>query len=63
MLVLALISAITFARKYERVIVFRLGRLFPEPKGPAWGSQTQAATNPLPAQALPQPEYAPGVRL
>src|SRR6476660_6554605 len=28
------ISAIKVAREYERGIVFRLGRLFPEPKGP-----------------------------
>jgi regulator of protease activity HflC (stomatin/prohibitin superfamily) len=34
MLVLFLISAIKVAREYERAIVFRLGRLFPEPKGP-----------------------------
>ena len=32
--VLFLISAIKVAREYERGIVFRLGRLFPEPKGP-----------------------------
>jgi regulator of protease activity HflC (stomatin/prohibitin superfamily) len=34
MLILFLISAIKVAREYERGIVFRLGRLFPEPKGP-----------------------------
>jgi regulator of protease activity HflC (stomatin/prohibitin superfamily) len=34
LLVLVLISAIKVAREYERAIVFRLGRLFPEPKGP-----------------------------
>src|ERR1043165_8076201 len=34
LLVLFLISAIKVARAYERGIVFRLGRLFPEPKGP-----------------------------
>jgi regulator of protease activity HflC (stomatin/prohibitin superfamily) len=34
MLVLFLISAIKVAREYERGIVFRLGRLLPEPKGP-----------------------------
>src|SRR5436309_6799817 len=34
LLVLFLISAITVAREYERGIVFRLGRLLPEPKGP-----------------------------
>jgi regulator of protease activity HflC (stomatin/prohibitin superfamily) len=33
-LILFLISAIKVAREYERGIVFRLGRLFPEPKGP-----------------------------
>jgi len=33
-LVLFVISAIKVAREYERAIVFRLGRLFPEPKGP-----------------------------
>src|SRR5579884_1637000 len=33
-LVLFLISALKVAREYERGIVFRLGRLFPEPKGP-----------------------------
>ena len=32
--VLFLISAIKVAREYERWIVFRLGRLLPEPKGP-----------------------------
>src|SRR5256714_13175124 len=34
LLVLFLFSAIKVAREYERGIVFRLGRLFPEPKGP-----------------------------
>ena len=34
LLVLFPISAIKVAREYERGIVFRLGRLFPEPKGP-----------------------------
>jgi len=34
LLVLFLISALKVAREYERGIVFRLGRLFPEPKGP-----------------------------
>src|SRR5881397_1617028 len=34
LVVLFLISAIKVAREYERAIVFRLGRLFPEPKGP-----------------------------
>src|SRR5437879_1524753 len=33
-LVLVRLSAIKVAREYERGIVFRLGRLFPEPKGP-----------------------------
>lgn len=33
-LVLFLISAIKVARKYERGIFFRRGRLFPEPKSP-----------------------------
>src|SRR5947207_314354 len=33
-LVLFLISAIKVAREYERGIIFRLGRLLPEPKGP-----------------------------
>jgi regulator of protease activity HflC (stomatin/prohibitin superfamily) len=37
-LVLFLISAIKVAREYERGIVFRLGRLLPEPKGPACSS-------------------------
>src|SRR6266576_1827130 len=32
--VLFLIAAIKVAREYERGIVFRLGRLFPKPKGP-----------------------------
>ena len=31
---LFLVSAIRVIREYERAIVFRLGRLFPEPKGP-----------------------------
>src|SRR5881392_3103879 len=34
LLVLFLMSAIKVAREYERGIVFRLGRLFPQPKGP-----------------------------
>jgi regulator of protease activity HflC (stomatin/prohibitin superfamily) len=34
LVVLFLIAAIKVAREYERGIVFRLGRLFPEPKGP-----------------------------
>ena len=33
-LVLFLIAAVKVAREYERGIVFRLGRLLPEPKGP-----------------------------
>src|SRR6476469_284141 len=33
-LALFLISAIKVSREYERGIVFRLGRLLPEPKGP-----------------------------
>jgi len=34
LLVLLLVSALKVAREYERAIVFRLGRLLPEPKGP-----------------------------
>jgi len=34
LLILFLVSALKVAREYERGIVFRLGRLFPEPKGP-----------------------------
>jgi regulator of protease activity HflC (stomatin/prohibitin superfamily) len=34
LLILFLVSAIKVAREYERGIVFRLGRLLPEPKGP-----------------------------
>src|SRR5438105_9552861 len=34
LVVLFLISAIKVAREYERGIVCRLGRLFPQPKGP-----------------------------
>src|ERR671926_58494 len=34
LVVLFLISAIKVIREYERAIVFRLGRLLPEPKGP-----------------------------
>jgi regulator of protease activity HflC (stomatin/prohibitin superfamily) len=34
LLVLFLISAIKVAREYERGVVFRLGRLLPQPKGP-----------------------------
>jgi regulator of protease activity HflC (stomatin/prohibitin superfamily) len=34
LLVLFLFSAIKVAREYERGIIFRLGRLLPEPKGP-----------------------------
>jgi regulator of protease activity HflC (stomatin/prohibitin superfamily) len=33
-LLLFLVSAIKVAREYERGIIFRLGRLLPEPKGP-----------------------------
>src|SRR5436190_12970111 len=34
LLLFVLISAIKVIREYERAIVFRLGRLYPEPKGP-----------------------------
>ena len=34
LLVLFLMAAIKIIREYERAIVFRLGRLFPRPKGP-----------------------------
>jgi len=34
LLVLFLISAIKVIREYERAVVFRLGRLMPQPKGP-----------------------------
>ena len=34
LVVLFLLSSIKVAREYERGIVFRLGRLFPKPKGP-----------------------------
>jgi regulator of protease activity HflC (stomatin/prohibitin superfamily) len=34
LVVLFLFSAIKVAREYERAIIFRLGRLLPEPKGP-----------------------------
>jgi regulator of protease activity HflC (stomatin/prohibitin superfamily) len=34
LLVLFLISAVKVAREYERGIIFRLGRLLPQPKGP-----------------------------
>jgi regulator of protease activity HflC (stomatin/prohibitin superfamily) len=34
LVVLVLFSAIKVAREYERGIIFRLGRLLPEPKGP-----------------------------
>jgi regulator of protease activity HflC (stomatin/prohibitin superfamily) len=34
LIVLFLISAIKVAREYERGIIFRLGRLLPQPKGP-----------------------------
>jgi regulator of protease activity HflC (stomatin/prohibitin superfamily) len=34
LLILFLITAIKVAREYERGIIFRLGRLLPEPKGP-----------------------------
>jgi regulator of protease activity HflC (stomatin/prohibitin superfamily) len=34
LLVLFLVGALKVVREYERAIVFRLGRLFPEPKGP-----------------------------
>src|SRR5437763_11796058 len=34
LVLLFLVSAIKVAREYERGIIFRLGRLLPEPKGP-----------------------------
>src|SRR3989442_3398019 len=34
LVILFLISAIKVAREYERGVIFRLGRLLPEPKGP-----------------------------
>jgi len=34
LIVLFLVSAIKVAREYERGVIFRLGRLLPEPKGP-----------------------------
>jgi regulator of protease activity HflC (stomatin/prohibitin superfamily) len=34
LLILFLLAAVKVAREYERAIVFRLGRLFPKPKGP-----------------------------
>ena len=34
LLALFLLNAIRIVREYERAIVFRLGRLLPEPKGP-----------------------------
>jgi regulator of protease activity HflC (stomatin/prohibitin superfamily) len=34
LLILFLISAIKVAREYERGVIFRLGRLLPQPKGP-----------------------------
>src|SRR5436853_3509295 len=34
LVVMFLISAIKVAREYERGIIFRLGRLLPQPKGP-----------------------------
>jgi regulator of protease activity HflC (stomatin/prohibitin superfamily) len=34
LVVLFLVSAVKVAREYERGIIFRLGRLLPEPKGP-----------------------------
>jgi regulator of protease activity HflC (stomatin/prohibitin superfamily) len=34
LLILFLLSAIKVVREYERAIVFRLGRLYPNPKGP-----------------------------
>src|SRR5256885_12099413 len=34
LIVLFAVSALKVAREYERGIVFRLGRLFPTPKGP-----------------------------
>src|SRR5712692_7394360 len=36
LLVLFLVSAIRVMREYEQAIVLRLGRLFPEPKGPGF---------------------------
>ena len=38
LLVLVLISALKVAREYERAIVFRLGRLFPERRARACSS-------------------------
>ena len=39
--VLYAIAAIKVLREYERAVVFRLGRLFPEPKGPGQISLTR----------------------
>lgn len=34
--ILYLLTAINVLREYERGVIFRLGRLLPEPKGPGW---------------------------
>ena len=34
LLLLFLFAAVKVAREYERGVIFRLGRLLPEPKGP-----------------------------
>ena len=38
------LSAIKVAREYERGIVFRLGRLLPQPKGPGLLSSSRSST-------------------
>jgi regulator of protease activity HflC (stomatin/prohibitin superfamily) len=61
LLVLFLVSALKVAREYERGIVFRLGRLFPEPKGPGLfllipivDRPVRVALRTLPLQVPPQ---------
>ena len=34
LLIVILLAAVKIAREYERGVIFRLGRLLPEPKGP-----------------------------
>ena len=44
LLVIGLIMAVRIPREYQRCIVFRLGRLFPEPKGRGCFSGSRSST-------------------
>ena len=43
-ILLFLFAAVKVAREYERGVIFRLGRLLPEPKGPGSSSSSRSST-------------------